>query len=63
MTTTYTVLSDNCIAGGKGTTVTGKQLDGCNVVALIAGGHLSVSAPKPDPEVPTAIPATETKEQ
>ena len=67
MSTTYIVVSDNCVLGSRGTTVTGEQIEGCNIAALIEGGHLIEPKPKPDPkpdpESPLAIPATETKEQ
>ena len=64
MNATYIVVSDNCTVGTRGTTVTGEQLDGCNVAALIEGGHLITPPPdKTKSEAPAAIPATETKEQ
>jgi hypothetical protein len=67
----YLILSTNFVAGAQGQTVTDEELDGCNIAALIESGHLVESKPdtsKPDtsksyPEVPTAIPATENKEQ
>lgn len=36
----YKVLSDNFAGGEKGTTVDGASLEGCNIPALIEGGHL-----------------------
>lgn len=62
---TYTVLSDNCVLGPKGDTVS--ELGGCNVDALVAAGHLGTSkGAKPDqsdPDPSTAASATDTKEQ
>ena len=50
---TYTVNSDRFILKGKGESVSEKELleAGCNIDALVAGGHL-VSA-KTAPAVPT----------
>ena len=40
VTTRYTVTSDRLTAA-RGETVTGDQLEGCNIAALIEGGHLA----------------------
>ena len=50
---TYTVTSDN-FAQPRGTTVTEAELEGCNIAALVAGGHLTPTGDQPDnvPAVP-----------
>lgn len=39
--TTYKVLSDNFAAGKQGEVLDSALLDGCNIQALIDGGHLA----------------------
>jgi hypothetical protein len=70
--TTYLVHSDNLLAGHAGSTISEEQLAGCNVEALISGGHISpVKATTPAKKAaskptrkskPTADAATEPKE-
>ncbi len=48
----YTVNSDNFVLKAKGVSVTDKELleAGCNIEALVAGGHLvSAQTPKATP--------------
>jgi len=48
---TYRIKSDNTTLGKQGDTVAGDALDGLNVEALVAGGHLEPvihSTPKRD---------------
>lgn len=45
---TFTVTSDRLAGAKRGDTVTEEQLEGCNVDALVAGGHLVEG--KPDKE-------------
>jgi hypothetical protein len=52
---TYKILSNNCTLGEAGTTVQADDLDGYNVDALIAGGHIEAIAAK------TTKSDTETK--
>jgi len=49
--TTYRITSDNTTLGKHGATVNADALDGLNVDALVAGGHLELviaSTPKRD---------------
>ena len=53
--TTYKITSDNCTLGQRDTIIDGDALDGCNVDALIEGGHLVNVATK---SVKTESPQT-----
>jgi hypothetical protein len=44
--TSYTVTSHNLAGHEHGDTVTDDDLEGANVAALIAGGHLTAAKPK-----------------
>ncbi len=44
--TSYTVTSHNLAGHKHGDTVTDDDLEGANVSALIAGGHLTAAKPK-----------------
>jgi hypothetical protein len=46
MTDQYKVLSKSCTLGEIGITVTSADVEGYNVAALIAGGHLEVVTQK-----------------
>jgi len=37
----YKILSDNFVLGKQGTNISGDDLEGLNVAALIEGGHLA----------------------
>jgi hypothetical protein len=37
----YKVLSDNFALGSKGDTIDGNALEGCNIFALVEGGHIA----------------------
>jgi len=37
----YKVTSENCTLGAKGTNISGDDLEGLNVAALLDGGHLA----------------------
>lgn len=37
----YKILSDNCALGVQGTNISGDDLEGYNVDALVNGGHLA----------------------
>lgn len=37
----YKVMSDNCSLGAQGTNISGDDLEGLNVAALVEGGHLA----------------------
>ena len=39
--TNYKVISDNCALGKQGDNINGDGLEGLNVDALVAGGHLA----------------------
>jgi hypothetical protein len=41
MMTNYKVISDNCTLGKQGDNINGDDLEGLNVDALVAGGHLA----------------------
>ena len=44
----YIVTSSRLVAGRKtGEIVSGTELDGCNIEALVAAGHLSAQVEKP----------------
>lgn len=61
--TTYLVTSSR-LGLPEGATVTDGDLDGCNVAALVAAGHLTAAKPpssKPTPE--PAVEAATSKEQ
>lgn len=45
----YKVVADNIVGKSPGDTITDEELDGCNIEALIEGGHI------------TADPSTKTK--
>lgn len=53
---TYRVISDNFALGKQGTTVDSEALDGYNVDALLAGGHLAEVHPKAAKTEPTDTP-------
>ena len=37
----YKVMSDNCSLGAQGSNISGDDLEGLNVDALVEGGHLA----------------------
>ena len=41
--TSFKVLTDNFVIASKGATVTADELVGCDIPALVSGGHLSPS--------------------
>ncbi|MCU1494807.1 MAG: hypothetical protein JWO62_2571 [Acidimicrobiaceae bacterium] len=51
---TYIVLSDNFVGGPKGTVLADDQLGGCDVPALVEGGHLALQEAPPAAGMPTA---------
>jgi hypothetical protein len=58
---TYSILSDNFVLGSKGDTVSDDELGGCDVDALITGGHLAPA--KSAQQSPTAVEATNTNKE
>lgn len=50
----YKIMSDNCTLGAQGETISGDNLEGLNVKALVDGGHLA--------EVNVKVTKQDTKE-
>jgi hypothetical protein len=50
----YKVMTDRCSLGKQGATISGDDLEGVNVAALVEGGHLA--------EVNVKVPKQDTKE-
>ena len=56
----YRILSSKLAAGPAGSIVTATELHGCNIAALVAGGHIApATVAEPEPETETDPEETE----